>query len=270
MKTLRCQDRETVIIPGFEHTFCNALLNYSGELKYKEAKLMHQANIEMEEASLLQVLRIQPKELQKVMLIYKLHLELKIAPEHYFDRFENIKGKLDIIGISPNNDQHIFHIIKNNSQLTEINFYCYSENEKEILQDYGDKRFKVKDVNNLWQRLDVRKPKKYGFRFPDNFCEPLEAICELSDYVENEEEIRNDITSIPPYRIDELCDEAFAELVENGAIESKPKDYSSLKRNFAFISHVATREGVLPPSLLVLLIMKWNHYISKLNTIDNQ
>lgn len=67
---------------------------------------MHRANIESENISLLQVLKIQQNEIQQDLLTHKLYPELKMAPEYYFDRFEQITGELDIVGMSPNNDQH--------------------------------------------------------------------------------------------------------------------------------------------------------------------
>lgn len=116
----KCQEGESVVIPSFEHSFCNALLSYSGDLKYKEAKLMHRANIQSENVPLLEVLKIPQKELQDILLIHKLHPELKMALEYYFDRFENIAGELCIVGMSPNNDQHIINMIRNNPNITDV------------------------------------------------------------------------------------------------------------------------------------------------------
>ncbi len=256
----KCQAGESVVIPSFEHSFCNALLSYSGDLKYKEAMLMHRANIETENVPLLQILKVPQNEVKQALLTHKQHPELKMAPEYYFDRFEKITGELYVVGMSPNNDQHIIKIIKNNPHITEINFYCYTDAEKESVKNIGDTRFKAKDAKELWQSLGVKPPKKYGFKFPQNFCEPLNAICVLSDYQATEEKIRQDITSIPPFEIKRLCDETFEELKRQDAIHSHPKDFTVFKRNFAYISHIATKEGVLPPSLLALLILNWKNY----------
>lgn len=256
----KCQAGESVVIPSFEHSFCNALLNYSGNLKYKEAMLMHRANIEFENIPLFQVMNIPQKELQQAILTYKLHPELKIAPEYYFDRFENITGELCVVGMSPNNDQHIINMIRNNSNITKVEFYCHSTSDKESLQNIGDARFKAMDVKELWTRLGVEPPKKYGFKFPKNFIQPLAAICALSDYQATEDKIKQDIVSLPSYEIKRLCDEAFNELKRNNALHSHTKDITVFMRNFAYISHIATREGILPPSLLALLIMNWKNY----------
>lgn len=256
----KCQAGESVVIPSFEHSFCNALLSYSGNLKYKEAMLMHRANIESENVPLLQVLNIPQNDLKQALLTRKLYPELKMAPEYYFDRFEQIAGELDIVGMSPNNDQHIINIIKNNPNIIEINFYCYTDAEKEAVHNMGDIRFKARDAKKLWQSLGVEPPKKYGFKFPDNFCKLLNSICVLSDYQATEEKIKQDIISIPPYEIKRLCDETFEELKKHDALHSHTKDLTVFKRNFAYISHIATKEGILPPSLLVMLIQNWKNY----------
>ena len=49
------------------------------------------------------------------MILTKIeHPNLKMATEYYFDRFKKIQGELVIIGMSPNNDAHIFELILNN------------------------------------------------------------------------------------------------------------------------------------------------------------
>lgn len=55
------------------------------------------------------------------------HPELKVAPEYYFDNFRNIEDELVIIGLSPNNDNHILECIKKNEKLAHVCFYCYSK-----------------------------------------------------------------------------------------------------------------------------------------------
>lgn len=256
----KCQTGESAVIPSFEHSFCNALLSYSGKLKYKEAMMMHRLNMESENISLLQVLHISQEQLRKALITHKLHPELKMAPEYYFDLFEKINGELCIVGMSPNNDQHIIDIIRHNPKITKIEFYCHSDSEKEAVQKMGDSRFQAMDVKALWKRLGVEPSKKYGFRFPANFIELLDDVCKLSDYQATEDQIKKDIMSISPDKIKRLCNETFAELKMHDALHSQPKDIAELKMNFAYISHMATKEGILPPSLMALLILNLKYY----------
>lgn len=259
----RCQKNDLVVIPSFEHCFCNALLSYSGDLKYKEATMMHRANIEVPNISLFQLRNSSEKEFQETLLTHKLHPELKIAPEYYFDRFEKITGELWMIGISPNNDHHIINLIKNNPNITEVKFYCYSDREKEIVRKIGDARFRPMDVNELWTGLGIEAPKKYVYKFHPNsdiLLKNINAICTLSEFQSTWDMIQQDIMSFPPYEIKRFCDEAFEELRRHNVLQSSPEDIASFKRNFMYISHIATKEGIMPPSLLFLLIMNWNKY----------
>lgn len=88
----------------------------------------------------------------------------------------------------------------------------------------------------------------------------VNKICALSDYQATWDKIKQNIMSFAPYEIKRFCDEAFEELRDHGAIHSSPKDIAAFKRNFMYVSHIATKEGILPPSLLFLLIMRWKNY----------
>lgn len=48
---LRAQESNIVVVKGMEHCFCNALLNYSGALKYKTAKAFHDSILKAEKLS---------------------------------------------------------------------------------------------------------------------------------------------------------------------------------------------------------------------------
>ena len=65
------------------------------------------------------------------------HPELKAASEYYFENFKDIKDELHINGLSPNNDDHIFNLIRNNKNIKRVIYYYYSQHEKE----YIDKNF---------------------------------------------------------------------------------------------------------------------------------
>lgn len=259
----RLQNDNSVVIPSFEHCFCNALLSYSGDLKYREATMMHRANIGVKNLPLHQLLSIPQSEVQEVLLLHELHPELKVAPEYYFDRFENITGELCVVGMSPNNDLHIINMIKNNRNITEVAFYCYSDSEKNAVRNIGDDRFKPLNVKDLWASLGVEAPKKYVYKFPPNSDELLNwvnTICTLSDYQATWEKIKQDIASLPQYEIKRLYNETFEELSRHDAIHSSPKDNAAFKRNFSYISHIALKEGLLPPSLLLLFVMNSDKY----------
>ena len=63
-----------------------------------------------------------------------------------------ISGELKIIGLSPNNDTHIFEIVNNNGNLKEVIYYYYDETECEVIKSLLS-NFTVEflPVKNLWQ-----------------------------------------------------------------------------------------------------------------------
>ena len=113
---VRIKNNETVVIPNYEHCFCNALLNFSGTLKYERAKQSHDANIQISTA--LKKLRESPRryddikklhpDLYENILIKSEHPELPFALEYPFDELEKIESEIHIIGLSPNNDSHVY------------------------------------------------------------------------------------------------------------------------------------------------------------------
>ncbi|MBP1534400.1 MAG: hypothetical protein IK999_09785 [Ruminococcus sp.] len=76
----------------FRHCYSDAILDFSGEIKYLQASKQ---------------------------------------PQYHFDEFERMSGKLSIIGLSPYNDSHIFKCI-NHSDLDEIVFYHFFNGGRDI------------------------------------------------------------------------------------------------------------------------------------------
>lgn len=137
---IRQKKGETVWLPQMKHCFCNALFNYSGRLKYKTATDAHALIVDSETYADrymhdknfregVERLKTENPVYYELIMTKIQHPELSMASEYYFDRFENIQGELSIIGMSPNNDDYIFRLILNNSDLTKVTFYYYNEKE---------------------------------------------------------------------------------------------------------------------------------------------
>ena len=189
---IRNKKGEIVLIPEMKQCFCNALLNYSGHLKYKKAKDAHKLNIEAEKYPERYYTDINFKEfidnMQKddpqnyeLFMTKILHPELSMATEYYFDKFENIKGELSIIGISPKNDDHIFNLILNNPNLTKVKYYYYSNMEKDYIKKAFPK-FDCLSVEALWKDLKCKnKTYNCNYKFPTNTDSILAELNALSD-----------------------------------------------------------------------------------------
>lgn len=98
-------------IRGKEYLYCNAILGFSGDDKWKKIKQYNN----IYESTATKILRDQ-------------HPELKMEP-YPFAEFESISGELDIVGLNPNNDSHLFQIINSNKQLSEVVYYYHDEKQ---------------------------------------------------------------------------------------------------------------------------------------------
>ncbi|MDD3363411.1 MAG: hypothetical protein PHZ03_00360 [Syntrophomonas sp.] len=180
---------------------------------------------------------------------------LKVGTDYHFEALSNLEGELHIIGLSPNNDSHIFRCI-NESNLEKVWFYYFSESDKAIPVT---KPYEPKHVEDLWKSLDADK-KKYNCSYPipnnpevDKFIEAFNA---LSFDSIPKEKIINEINSIPQFEAAQLCSIVRKELEEQ-KIRGNPKSEDELVRGFGEISRIGLREGVLPSALFMLYIMNY-------------
>jgi hypothetical protein len=176
---IRKKAGETVVLDNMKHCFCNALLNYSGKLKYKVITDSHRLIVEADNFAdryandiifkqELERLK-EEKPLEYSMIMTKIsHPELNMATEYYFDSFSKIEGELTIIGMSPNNDAHIFDAILSNKKLSKVIFYYYDEKDRAFIETYFPKRlFQCEKVDALWTRLDCkRKTYNCNYKLP--------------------------------------------------------------------------------------------------------
>lgn len=252
------QNNERALIKGFEHCYCNALLEYSGDKKIQQADLFHRVIVQFEGAK--EKSRIYPaisSDNEAFVSLAFEHPELKVAPEYYFDDFRNIEGELVIIGLSPNNDNHILECIEKNEKLTQVVFYCYSEQEMKVAQKMKDNRIQSANVKDLWKKLGVRQ-KQYNnhYNLPVKMDKFTGIVNIFSDSGISEERLKSCINELPRYEIDRLCSLVEQEIEKRGLKNHTPKDEEDLLRDFGFISCLATKNGILPTVLMLLHIAK--------------
>ena len=61
--------------------------------------------------------------------------DLQFEEQYPINEFKSISGELKIVGLSPNNDTHIFEIINNNGTLKKVIYYYYDKNECEVVKN---------------------------------------------------------------------------------------------------------------------------------------
>ncbi len=264
---IRSQENNLAIIDGMEHCFCNALLNYSGKLKYYTAKHCHNLIIASKDfaqryicdndfvTEISNLKKEKPFEYQMIMTKIK-HPELNIATEYYFHCFESIIEELHIIGMSPNNDEHIFDLIINNHSINKVIFYYFSDAEKRYVKEhYPDDLFICKSVYDLWKSLDSVKP-KYNCNYPipaeiDNFIECFKV---MSGYPSTKTEILKEISQIPEFEMKRLNKLVEEDMLEYG-IKHDPVSEEEFMKAAQRINYIALQEGILPPALYMIYIM---------------
>ncbi len=247
-----------------KHCYCNALLNYSGRLKYKTAESFHKAILESESFveryksdSIFREALSQNNPLEAKMIQTKIeHPELKMATEYYFYEFESIEGQLEILGLSPNNDAHIFDAILNNPSIKKVVFYYFSEKEKSYIKEhYSNELFDCQSVQSLWESLDSTK-KEYNcnYHIPEKGYKIIEALNILSDDAIGFEQIKKCVCKIPEFEMIRLCNMVKAELEKRNP-EHSPLSQQDFEHERAAISLIALQEGVLPSVLYLVYIM---------------
>ena len=256
---IRCKRGESVIVPQFEHCFCNALFDYAGEHKYKIACAFEKG---AEGLRALEKIGVSPKffpaPIEELLLLHKEHPELTFGSNYHFTEFKELTGALHIIGMSPNNDSHIFKLI-DESNIENIVFYYHSDSEARIKLPIHQK-VEFRSAKELWRRLDA-SPKQYNCNYPIPKSEKVKdffaAFNLMSDDKVSEEEIVKCANTIPQFKAAELCKTAMDEMTAQQELGT-PKDKEEQQRQFREISRIALRNGVLPSALYLHVIMGMN------------
>lgn len=68
------------------------------------------------------------------------------------DSFKNMSGHLDIVGMSPCNDEHLFLMI-NQSQLKNVTYYYRSENDRASMSKKIQKPITYTHVDKFWSKI---------------------------------------------------------------------------------------------------------------------
>lgn len=253
---IRKNNNENVVIPQFEHCFCNALFGYDGERKYGIACAFEKGT---EGLKRLEKSGISPEcfpaPLDEMIRVHQEHPELVFSCCYHFTEFKELAGELHIIGMSPNNDSHIFKLI-DESNIEKVVFYYFSEGEvKKGLPIHQEVEYR--SAQELWRRLKAL-PKQYNCKYAIPQSDEVKKFFEVFNLMSGDEVSAADIiksaNSIPQFEAARLCKIVMEEMKtqqEHGA----PKDEEEQQRQFREISRIALRNGILPAALYLHVIM---------------
>lgn len=82
------------------------------------------------------------------------HPELKNT-EYPIQEFKSISDELTIIGMSPNNDSHIFKMINDNPNIKRVIYFSASDDDTEAAQKIIKKPIEIRNVYKYWKRLNI-------------------------------------------------------------------------------------------------------------------
>lgn len=269
---IRAQDDSRVLVEGMEHCFCNALLDYSGHHKLKEAMDNHQLIIESEKfkdryendesfKEYLLVIKESKLDIYNTIMTKIMNPKLKMATEYFFSEFKSIEDELYIVGMSPNNDGHIFECIEKNRKIKKVYFYYYSEYEKNIIDNINSKvKYIAKNVTELWDSLNFKK-KMYNNNY-ENLEKKIDEFRDVFNGFSGDNVSKDDIIwevkSIPTFEAIRLCKIVKEDLEKRNPNHSST-DRDTFDKTRHSISLIALSEGVLPSVLFALYIIYGNY-----------
>jgi hypothetical protein len=160
------------IDPAFSYLYSNALSTHCGEYKEFQLKQYSFANSAVEKLAVAYLCNSSVKsdvdswtEVENtltsnmgyaVQLKVK-HPELNFSDDYHLDRLINISGEVEVLGLSPWNDFHIFESL-NNANVELCTFYYFSEDQcekiKELLPTLTAKGLlQFSSVKEFWGRM---------------------------------------------------------------------------------------------------------------------
>lgn len=149
------------------HIYCNAIMGFIGSFKERQLEIFQNCangldqvinlinnGISVEDNEKIERLKQSEDKKQRfaydMIEIYRKHPELKIR-EYPYTTFKELKGELHIVGLSPNNDDHIWKILNENIKINKIVYYYKSKYDQEIVDNlYSHLNIDTKPVSEFW------------------------------------------------------------------------------------------------------------------------
>lgn len=159
--------KSATMVKGCEHLYSDALTSYSGENKRFSLDMGINANIAVE--NFVNESEQNPdlwheiesweddaspavRNLFHSIMLKKHDKSLRFKENTSLNNISNLQGIVVIVGLSPDNDNHIFDFIRNNINISKVVFYYYDECQVALLKEIlPDKNLIFKNVIDLWK-----------------------------------------------------------------------------------------------------------------------
>lgn len=150
-----------------KHIYCNGLMGFSGNYKermmqimeygqYGAENIMRLYNADMSVQDLKKLERLKNSENEGERLAFgiinaKIHHPDLDMHRYPMRDFRKISGEFYIVGMSPNNDDHIWNAIMGNAALTQIVYFYHDKSSVDYIQDkYKDARIVFLPDSAFW------------------------------------------------------------------------------------------------------------------------
>ena len=149
------------------HIYCNAVLGFNGynkehimgifrnsEYGIEQLKLKIKSGLTIQEK--MKIFSMKRSDDPKQRYAYDMMETIGKYPNlshHIYpsEKFEQISGSISIVGMSPNNDEHIWNSILSNEKIDDITFYYKSKPSKLWIDEISKvKRINAKPVEEFW------------------------------------------------------------------------------------------------------------------------
>jgi hypothetical protein len=162
---------EADIDNNYTYLYCNAITSYSGYSKKFTFGMASSANDVVEkmaqEYQKNESVRIDVKSwlessnsvlinLAESILVKKDSPELTFTETYPSSDFLSLKGDVYILGLSPNNDRHLFDGLNNNEEITSITYYYYCSSENDLIKEQlSNHTIQFMSVVDLWKSFTI-------------------------------------------------------------------------------------------------------------------
>ena len=156
--------------PNYPHLYSTCLVSYVGDIKSFSMTQSFLANSGMnkfaegyqkdpdlrKQIDDLDESNVLVKRLKEAIRLKAERPELEHSDQYPHKMLKAISGSLEIVGLSPNNDGHLFEQILENKNITRIIFHYFDKKEATDAERlFSSKNISTRDVRNFWADLNT-------------------------------------------------------------------------------------------------------------------
>lgn len=165
------KENPPTVVKGKEYLYCNGIMGFSGQrkmdiintytnvntaLKTMVVRLSNPYDVEAHDKfSNLKVSTNATDQFVYKSICAKLEHPELICSEYPFEVFQSIQGELYILGMSPNNDSHLFNAINANSQITRVIYFSAGDEDTAAAQKVIKKPLQIRNVFKYWASIGI-------------------------------------------------------------------------------------------------------------------